>query len=120
MFIHARAARRFTNEQTGEVFQVANNFIGAAPEWVMHDEYFQACCQDGTITALIDTKDPSIEQAEIEAKARQAAAAETGKQRAEEDGSKSHMLPPPGRGTGAPATGESAKKPAKAKKPAGQ
>lgn len=60
MFIHARAARMFRHPVTGETFTVPNGFIGEVPAWVEQTPYFQQNCADGTITALVSTRDSEL------------------------------------------------------------
>lgn len=53
MFIHSHAARQFKNPATGEIHRVDRGYVGEIPDWVGSTAYFQMCCADGSITALI-------------------------------------------------------------------
>lgn len=60
MIIQVKQACEFTSKD-GEKFHCFNGFVGLAPEWVQHDDYFKAMCASGLITAHIDTK--SVDEA---------------------------------------------------------
>lgn len=66
MIIHVKQACEFMNKD-GEKFHCANGFIGCPPEWVANDEYFKLMCDDGLITAHVDTKGVDVEAAKDEA-----------------------------------------------------
>lgn len=67
MIIHVKQACEFVSRD-GEKFNCSNGFVGIAPEWVSHDDYFNALCHDGLITAHVDSKSVDASLAADEAK----------------------------------------------------
>lgn len=67
----------------GVIHPIPSGYIGQVPDWVEKHWYFQALCKDGTITAIVSTKDSDLEAAEAAAKAKaEAAEKEAEKKRA--------------------------------------
>lgn len=65
MIIHVKQACEFVSRD-GEKFNCSNGFVGIAPEWVSHDDYFNALCHDGLITAHVDNKGAEVEAEKAE------------------------------------------------------
>lgn len=61
----------------GGVFPIPAGYIGSVPDWVEKHWFFGALCKDGTITAIVSTKDADLESADAAAKAKEEAAAKT-------------------------------------------
>lgn len=58
----------------GDVFPIPAGYIGQVPDWVEKHWFFEALCKDGTITAIVSTKDSALEEADAAAKAKAEAA----------------------------------------------
>lgn len=67
-------------------YAIPRAYIGEIPKWVESDWYFKALCKDGTITAIVSSKDKAVEDAEAKAKAAaERAAAEAAKKAAADE-----------------------------------
>lgn len=58
----------------GDTLPIPAGYIGSVPDWVEKHWYFNALCKDGTITAIVSTKDADLEAADAAAKAKAEAA----------------------------------------------
>ena len=86
MFIHCKAARAFKHPLTKERHVIPMGHIGEVPDWVTQTAYFAQNCADGTITALVSTKDAAVDQALTAADVKAAATAQVAEQKREADG----------------------------------
>lgn len=66
MLIHVKQSFEVTSKD-GERFTARNNDIVVPPEWVVHNPFFKALCDDGKITVHVDSKSIELEQAKEEA-----------------------------------------------------
>lgn len=93
-FITSRRAVRFDDGQGGSFF-IPVGYLGEVPGWVENHWYFKALCNDGTITALVDSKDRTLEKAEAESEAKKKAFEAVAEKKAEEDAAKAEVKPEP-------------------------
>ncbi len=64
MFVKCSKKVRFTHPENNKVvWEMPAGFIGDIPSWVEKDWYFDACCKDGTITAIKSKSDRDIQAA---------------------------------------------------------
>jgi hypothetical protein len=63
MFINTKKAIRITDDKSREAFEAKAGWIGEVPGWVEKHWFFKALCDDGTVTALVSTRDKDIQAA---------------------------------------------------------
>ncbi len=66
MFINTRKSFKFTSDN-GTLFEKRAGWIGEVPKWVEEHWYFKSLCKDGSVTAIVSSKDKDI-NAVLEAK----------------------------------------------------
>lgn len=62
MLIHVKQSFCVKNKD-GEKWSARNEEIVVPPEWVIHNDFFKALCDDGKITVHVDSKSVELEQA---------------------------------------------------------
>lgn len=67
MLIHVKQSFEVKNAD-GERWSARNNDIVVPPEWVIHNQFFKALCDDGKITVHVDSKSIELEHAKEDAK----------------------------------------------------
>jgi hypothetical protein len=66
MLIHVKQSFEVKNKD-GQKYSARNNDLVTPPEWVVHNDFFKALCDDGKITVHLDSKSVELEQAKEEA-----------------------------------------------------
>ena len=66
MIIHVKQSFEVKNEKDGTKWKARNGDIVVPPEWVIHNSFFKAMCDDGKITVHMDSKSIELEQAKDE------------------------------------------------------
>jgi hypothetical protein len=66
MFVNTKKTIKIVSDN-GTVFSAKAGWIGEVPEWVQEHWYFKSLCKDGTVTAIVSTKDKAV-QAAVEQK----------------------------------------------------
>ena len=64
MFINTKKAFKINAEtKNGLSFEAKAGWIGEVPNWVEEHWFFKALCKDGTVTAIVSTRDKDIQDA---------------------------------------------------------
>lgn len=75
MFINTKKSFK-VKADNGTEFEVRAGWIGEVPKWVEDHWYFKALCKDGSVTAIVSTKDKDATPEDDELKELRARAAE--------------------------------------------
>ena len=59
MFINTKKSFKLTSEN-GTAFEKRAGWIGEVPKWVEDHWYFKALCEDGSVTAIVSSRDKDI------------------------------------------------------------
>lgn len=62
MFINTKKTIKIISDN-GTVFEAKAGWIGEIPKWVEEHWYFKALCKDGSVTAIVSSKDKDMQQA---------------------------------------------------------
>lgn len=85
MFVKCSKRVKFTHPENPKViWEMPAGFIGDVPTWVEKEWYFDACCNDGTITVVKSKSDRDIQNA-VESKPEEKNPSESGDKRAENE-----------------------------------
>jgi post-segregation antitoxin (ccd killing protein) len=60
MFINTKKSFRIKSDN-GTVFEARAGWIGEIPKWVEEHWFFKGLCKDGSVTAIVSTKDKDID-----------------------------------------------------------